>query len=263
LPGRIGALLMGVGASAAADVVVVHYHQHGYEPVLGVLGVAIPVMFIHQLTRGVVRSRVVESLADITVLLLAVTAAAGLILLRYQGNGQREVLTVVAAMTAGLLVDHLTDLAVPAPRFDPAVDRGLPGVVLGIAAGAAVGIFLLRQDIDFAGGRAAFAGAAIAAVACLLSIGASFAGVHSTLRPVLADPVLADVGPSLDSDASLAAAEADGAALTPVAGSAFDGDFDELPARAGIVRLRPFAAVLVTMALTVPAGYVLMIALSS
>ena len=254
LPGRIGALLMGVAASAAADLLVLRYHQHGYQPILGVLGVAIPVMFIHQLTRGVVRSRVVESLADITVLLLAVTAVAGLVLLRYEGNGQREVLTVVAAMTAGLLVDHLTDLVAPAPRFDPQVDRGLPGVVLGIAAGAAMGMLLLRHDLDFGGGRAAFAGGAIAAVASLLSIGASFAGVHSTLAAATPDsqPDMSEAGrreclPGADPDAE----------------SRPDALLADVPAANGVASLRPFAAVLVTAALTTPAGYVLMVALSS
>jgi hypothetical protein len=75
--------------------------------------------------------------------------------------------------------------------------------------------------IDLAGGRGAFVGAAIAAVACLLSIGASFSSVHTSLAP---------------------------------------------PGTAGpegrVVRLRPVAAVLMTVALSTPAGYVLVNALS-
>jgi hypothetical protein len=93
-------------------------------------------------------------------------------------------------------------------------------VVLGVLAGAAVGLLILRSLIDFAGGRGAFVGAALGAVACLVSIGASFAGAHSTLEPAGA--------PS-----------------------------------SWVVRLRPVAAVLITVALCAPAGYVLINALSS
>jgi hypothetical protein len=76
--------------------------------------------------------------------------------------------------------------------------------------------------MDFTGGRGAFVGAAIAAVACLLSIGAAFSRVHS------------------------------GLAVPGTAGTASHA-----------VRLRPVAAVLMTVALSTPAAYVLVNALSS
>jgi hypothetical protein len=220
LPGRTGALIMGTLAAGAADAAVTHWHEDGYAPLVGILGVAVPVMFVHQLTRGVVRTRVVESLADITILLVAVTAMAGFILLRYQGNGDKTTLAVAGSVGGALAVSHFADAVLPAPRFDPAVDRGLLAVVLGVLAGGAIGLLVLRQLIDFTGGRGAFVGAAVAAVACLVSVGASFAGSHSTLA--------GEDGPS-----SLAA------------------------------RLRPVAAVLMTVALCAPAGYVLINALSS
>jgi hypothetical protein len=220
LPGRLGAIVMGVLASGAADWAVTRWQHDGYAPILGVLGVAVPAMFIHQLTRGVVRTRVVESLADITILLIAVTSIGGLILLRHQGNGDRTTLAVIGTLGVALAVNHLMDAVLPAPRFDPEVDRGLPAVVLGVLAGAAVGLIVLRSLIDFTGGRGAFVGAAVAAVGCLLSIGATFAGVHSTL----------------------------------------EADADRSP---WVLRLRPVAAVLMTIALSAPAGYVLINAVAS
>jgi hypothetical protein len=229
LPGRIGALILGILASGAVDAAVTRWYDHGYQPVLGVLGLAIPVMFIHQLTRGVVRTRVVESLADITILIIAVTAIAGLLLLRRQSNGDVTTLAVIGSVAAGLLVSHLTDAVLPAPRFDPLVDRGLPAVVLGVLVGGAIGLLALNRLLDFAGGRGAFAGAAVAAVACLISIGATFAGFHSTLS-------------------------------TPSRSSAVDGDE---PIATGVAALRPVAAVLMTIALSAPAGYVLINALSN
>lgn len=225
LPGRMGALGIGGLAAVAADAATTHWHDSGYSPVLGVLGVAVPVMFVHQLIRGVVRTRVVESLADITVLLLAVVAVAGLIVLRRQGDGDVLVPAVVAAITAGMAASHFTDAIWPAPRFDPAVDRGLPAVVVGIVVGGVLGVLSLRHLFDFAGGRGAFVGAAVAAVACLLSIGATFSGTHSTMdAPTVEEPAGA------------------------------------LPRGA---RLRPVAATLMTVALSVPAAFVLVNALSS
>jgi hypothetical protein len=234
LPGRIGALVVGTLAAAGADAATMHWHDSGYSPVLGVLGLAVPAMFVHQLTRGVVRTRVVESMAGTAVLVVGVVAPAGLLVLRRQGSGATITLALTAAITLGLVVNHLTDALLPAPRFDPAVDRGLPAVLAGVVAGGLVGLLLLRHDIDFAGGRGTFLGAAVAAVACLLSIGASFA---ESRQPAVAG--------AEDPDQPVPAATA-----LPL----------EVPPR--LARLRPAAAVALTLALTAPAAYVLTNALT-
>jgi len=224
LPGRIGGTVIGFAAAFGADAAVIKYHDDGYGPLLGVLGVAVPLMFVHQLTRGVVRNRVMESLSDITLMLVAVTAASGLIILRYQSNGAKVVTALALALGAALAVNHVIDLMFPVARFDEAVDRGLPGVVLGVLGGGVVGLLMLRGLIDFLGGRGALVGASVAAVGCLLSIGASFAGLHSSL------------------------------AWVP----------GETPAEsAWRLRLRSVAAVLITVCLSSPAGYVLVGALST
>ncbi|HEV2885692.1 MAG TPA: hypothetical protein VGX49_02165 [Jatrophihabitans sp.] len=221
VPGRMGGLVLAVLAAAGADAATMHWSDSGYSPVLGVLGMAVPLLFAHQLSRGVVRTRVLESLGDITVLLVALVALAGLLVLRRQDSGDLITPAVLGAITAGLVAGHFTDAVFPVLRFDPAVDRGLPAVVVGVLVGAAVGLLGLRRVIDFTGGRGAFVGAAIAAVACLLSIGAAFSGVHSSVAaPGTAGPA----GPA--------------------------------------VRLRPVAAVLMTLALSTPAAYVLVNALS-
>jgi hypothetical protein len=222
VPGRRGGLVLAVLAAGGVDAAVLHWPDSGYSPVLGVLGMAVPLLFAHQLSRGVVRTRVLESLADITVLLVALVALTGLLVLRGQGNGDILTPAVLGAITAGLVAAHFTDAVYPAPRFDPAVDRGLPAVVVGVLVGAVVGLLSLRRVIDFDGGRGAFVGAALAAVACLLSIGAAFSGVHS------------------------------GLAAPGTAGPA-----------SRTVRLRPVAAALMTVALSTPAAYVLINALSA
>jgi hypothetical protein len=241
LPGRIGGLTLGLAAAAAADGLFLHWPTSGYSPVLGVLGVAIPLMFAHQLSRGVVRTRVVESLAGITLMLVAVVALPGLILLRHQASGRTIVLAVLAALGIGLVAAHLTDAVLPAPRFDPAMDRGLPAVVAGVAAGAVVGYLALRGLIDFAGGRGAFVGGAVAAVACLLSIATSFAESRSAFG---AEP--AETQPAGSQPAG-----------TEPAGTEPAARRDRLAA------LLPAAAAALTIALTVPAAYVLTNALTS
>lgn len=224
LPGRKGALVLGVAAAAASDVLVVRYHLDGYGPLLGVLGLAIPLMFVHQLTRGIGRARVMESLSDITIMVIAIIAVSGLAILRYQTNGSRLSAALALSVAVAIAVDHVTDMILPVMRFDERIDRGLPGVVLGVLAGAAVGLLMLRSLFDFAAGRGAFVGAAIGAVGCLLSIGTSFSGLHSTLA----------WAPSVDTDVLVASR----------------------------LRLRSVAAALLALFLSVPAGYVLVGALT-
>jgi hypothetical protein len=248
LPGRIGGLTLGLAAAAAADGLILHWPGSGYSPVLGVLGVAIPLMFAHQLSRGVVRTRVVESLAGITLMLVAVVAAPGLILLRHQASGRTIVLAALAALGIGLVAAHLTDAVLPAPRFDPGMDRGLPAVVVGVAAGAVVGYLALRRLIDFAGGRGAFVGGAVAAVACLLSIAASFAESRAAIGARAAG----------SQPAGARAAESQPAGSQP-AGSRSAED----PGPSRLATLLPGAAAAMTIALTVPAAYVLTNALTS
>jgi hypothetical protein len=213
LPGRIGALILGAAAAAAADAFTMRWYEHGYESVLGVLAVAIPLMFCHQLVRGVVRTRVVESLSGIAVLLIAVCASTGLLLLRRPDGGDHATAGVALAITVALVVQHLVDAVAPLGRLDPAIRRGVLGIVLGVVGGAAAGGARLRTLAELDTNHAVLVSAGAALVACLLSVGTSFT----------------------------------------TAGVA--------PPRVGV--LRPLAAVLVTVCLAVPAGYVLFNGLSS
>ncbi|MCW2541884.1 MAG: conserved rane protein of unknown function [Frankiales bacterium] len=213
-PGRVGSIMIGLAAAAGSDYSLYRWSEHGYEPVLPVLGLAVVAMFAHQLSRFRDRTRVVESLSDLALLTVAVVAIGGLLLLRQQGNGDRTTLAVVSAVGAGLIAAHLVDAVLPVPRYDPAVDRGFLATVIGAVVGGVVSLLVLRQVIDFSNARSALVGAVAALVACLLSVGATFAGAHSSVT-------------------------------------------------IGAARLRPLVGALMTISLSVPAGYVLINALSA
>jgi hypothetical protein len=178
--GRRGALLLGVVAAAAADVAAVHWYEHGYESALAVLGLAVVSMFIHQLIRRAPRTGVVQSLSGVAVTVLAVCAVTGLLLLRRDDEGGTVTAGLAAATGAGLLVSHIVDAIVPRPRFDPAVDRGLLGVVLGALSAAGVGLWVLHPVTGLTQPKAGVVGLGVGVVACLLSVGASFAAVDGT-----------------------------------------------------------------------------------
>lgn len=198
LPGRKGALVLTAAAAAGADVAVSVWPDSRLGPLLGVLGLAVPAMFVHQLMRGAARVRLLTSLGGTAVAVVTVVAAAALVQLRHEFDGSslggRVVAAVAAASAGALVVGQLVDLVMPAPRFDPEVDRGLLAVVASAGLGGSVGHLLLGGDAAFIDGRGAFVGAALGALAAFLAIGVAFvehstplpaAGAARRLRPVL------------------------------------------------------------------------------
>jgi hypothetical protein len=177
MPGRKGALVF---AAAGADVAVSVWPHGKLGTLLAVLGLAVPLLFVHQLMRGAARSRIVQSLSGIAFLVLAEVALAALPQLRHEFGSQiggRVVAGVVAAAAGALVVGYLVDLIAPLPRFDPDVPRGLLAVVASAGLGGSLGYLLLQSDRfdDFAGGRGAFIGASLGALVGLLAVGVAFA----------------------------------------------------------------------------------------
>jgi hypothetical protein len=171
-PGRIGGMIIGFGAAAAADVALLVRDRTSPAVLIGVLGLAIPALIAHQLTRGVVRVRVTESLAGIALLVTAAVALSTLIALARAEDGHRLAGTVVLAAAAGLAVARLTDAAAPVPRIADGLPYGLLAVVLAAVAGAAAGAATRGGPLSTAGG--AGVGAVVAVVAALVAVGAGF-----------------------------------------------------------------------------------------
>jgi hypothetical protein len=190
LPGRWGGLIIGALAAGGADFAVSHWPHGRLGTLLAVLGLAVPLMYVHQLSRGAARVRVVASLGSVAVLVLAEVALPSLIQLRHEfvqtdggGTGGRVVAAAAGAVAAALVVGYLVDLIVPLPRFDVAVSRGVPALFAAAALGGAVGYLLLRGRVAFVGGRSVFIGAALGALAGLIAVGAAFL-LHSVPEPV-------------------------------------------------------------------------------
>ncbi|MEP6598657.1 MAG: hypothetical protein ABJB98_04325 [Actinomycetota bacterium] len=192
MPGRLGGIVLGGLTAAGADVAVSRFPGGQLGTLLAVAGLALPAMFVHQLTRGVVRTRVFESLSDIALMLVCVLALSAFIQLRHETGGVAMSSAVLAAITVALVVGHLVDLGWSMPRFDPAVPRGLVAVLVATAAAGAVGYLRLQGTVEFTSSRGALVGTAVGAAASLFAVGAAFIdqataespGRVAALRPV-------------------------------------------------------------------------------
>lgn len=199
MPGRIGGLVIATLAATAADVTTSVWPHGRLGTLLAVLGLAVPAMFIHQLARGAARVQVVSSLSAVAVLVLGEVSLPALLQLRHEFAssevGGRVAAAAVAAIAGALVIGCLVDMLMPAPRFDPAVGRGLLALIASAGLGGSVGYLMLRNEVEFADGRSVFVGAALGALAGLLAVALAFvlqttpvpaARLGRSLRPVLA-----------------------------------------------------------------------------
>lgn len=179
VPGRRGALLIAALAAAGSDVCVSVWPGSRLGTELIVFALAVPVLFVHQLTRGAARTRIVESLGAIALLVLAESALPALLQLRHEFGrdlGGQVVSGVVVVAAGALVVGCLVDLVYCAPRFDPEVPRGLLAVAAAAGVGGSLGYLLLQSDrlVELHGGRGAFLGAALGALIALFAVGVAF-----------------------------------------------------------------------------------------
>jgi hypothetical protein len=180
-PGRIGGVLIGLGAAAVGDVALLVRDRNSPVVLLGVLGLALPAMVVHQLVRGVVRVRVTESVSAVALLVAAEVALCLPIALARAEDGHRLVGTVVLAAAAGLTVARLTDALAPVPRIAEGVPYGLAAVLLAAVAGAVAGAATAGGPLT--AGAGAGVGALVGAVAALVAVGVGFVTLALPDRP--------------------------------------------------------------------------------
>ena len=242
MPGRIGAVLIGGAAAAGADVAVSVRPHAALGPLLIVLGLAVPLMFAHQLTRGVVGVRVVASLSGVSVLVVSVVALTALVQLRHEDDGARRAVAAVAAAGTAVVVGYLVDLVWSRPRFDPDVPRGLMAVGLATVAGTAAGVAALNSSANFTTTQATLFAAVIALVAALTAV-----SVAMIAHGVAVGTVVAVDGQAAVSTGSHAGTGVTGSIDVPV----------DRPDAAAV--LRPIAVAVVPLALVSPVSYLLLL----
>jgi hypothetical protein len=183
MPGRVGALLLGLGTAAGCDVLVYRMPHEGLAPILDVFPAVFVLAIVHQLCRGVVRVRVTESLAHVFTLCAAVAALVGYLALRSTVDGPTLVSVAVTATGLAMVAGHLVDAVLPVPRFDRGVQHGLLGVVVAAAAGAGVGWLRVSQSALSVEPRyGAMLGGALGLLAALVGVGIAY--VCEAVRPL-------------------------------------------------------------------------------
>lgn len=178
IPGKWGGLLLGAGSAAAADALLLHDGHEGLTPLLTVYGLLFPALLAHQLARGVVRTRLTDSLSGVAAECVAVVALACFLELR-QDAGAVAAASLLAAAT-GLLAGRLVDAMRPDQVFAEGIFHGLLGVAGAMLAGAAVSVARLHGEPVSVPGSLLL-GAGVGVTAGLLAVGAAY--VTLTIRP--------------------------------------------------------------------------------
>jgi hypothetical protein len=174
-----GSLAVGAAAAVAADLALVLPERPELGGVLIVFGLGFLAVVLQQMFRRP-RTDLVASLSGGLLLVCAVAALAAYLLVGEDAGGEAWARTAVLVAGAALVTCHLVDLVLPRPRVADGVPRGLAGPAVAVLVGAAVAV--LGATVADLPGRpaAAVLGAALAGVAALVSLSASYVVVEAT-----------------------------------------------------------------------------------
>jgi hypothetical protein len=179
IQGFAGSLAVGAAAAVAADLSLVLPGRPALGELLVVFGVGFLAAVLQQMVRRS-RTDLVASLAGAVLLMTSIGSLAALLLLGRSPSGHGRALVALLAVGAALVVGHLVDVALPRPQLADHVPRGLLGLVLAVAAGAAV-TYLGRSAGGPADGKLALVyGAVLGGVAGLMALVGSYLSVEAT-----------------------------------------------------------------------------------
>jgi hypothetical protein len=193
IQGFAGSLAVGAAAAVAADLVLVLPSNPALGGLLAVLGVGFLAVVLQQMLRRP-RHELVASLSGGVLLLCIVSALAALLLLGRERTGDGDALVALLAVGAALLVGHLVDLVLPRPRLAADVPRGLPGLLLAVLAGAAVGYLGRGLGHQLDPLPALVSGAVLGLVAALTALAASYIVVEAMAEAMTGDRARDDHG---------------------------------------------------------------------
>ncbi|GAC1441260.1 MAG: hypothetical protein NVSMB55_08530 [Mycobacteriales bacterium] len=160
-PGSGGAFVVAAVAAGVGDAVVL-ISDGRVSGLAGVIALGMVGSLLHQLARRG-RTRVTESLADTLVAVVLAVSASSLIALRMAGGGRAAVIVCLAAGAGALIAGRIGDRILPRPALALGANRGWPGLLLALGAGAAAAVAVAGNSGPVAGTRGGLLGLAIAA----------------------------------------------------------------------------------------------------
>ena len=174
-----GSLAVGAAAAVAADLALVLPERPELGGVLVVFGLGFLAVVLQQMFRRP-RTDLVASLSGGLLLVCAVAALAAYLLVAQDPADAAGTRIAVLVAGAALVTCHLVDLVLPRPQVAAGVPRGLTAPAVAVLVGAATAV--LGATLAELAGRPAAAvfGAALAGVAALVSLSASFVVVGAT-----------------------------------------------------------------------------------
>ncbi len=176
-PAAGGIFVLGVGATVAADIVVVA--QDGRVGGLaGVVALSLVAGLLHQLGRRR-RSRVTESLADTMLAVALVCCAACLVAIRHLDGGGRALTVALVGAGAALAAGRLGDALSRRTPLVAGATRGWPGLLLSLGLGTAAAAAVGGDRVT--GWPAALLGLAAATVVACADVAVDLAA--ASLRP--------------------------------------------------------------------------------
>jgi hypothetical protein len=146
-PGVVGAVAISAGAAAAADGVLLSAQHVSLTDFATIVALAFLLALLWQIARPH-RTRVTESLASTLTAAVLAVAGGSWLTLRAGLNGEQSAFAGGHATTAALLgvaavlgVGRLADAFWARPALSGSGNRGVPGLVLGLAAAAGAGLW--------------------------------------------------------------------------------------------------------------------------
>jgi len=196
-PGRRGVAVVALGAAVVGDGAVLRAEEASLAPLAGVVALAFVAVIVTQLLRGAGRSRVTEAFGSTMALVVVITGLSVPLVLGRVDDGAGVLAVCVLAGGAAVVAAHLVDLVVARPALAPGVTRGVPGIVLGAAAGTGVAVTTALVTGSPDPLPAAGVGWAVALAAVLADVGTAYAAAGRVqagedLRP---SPLRAVLGP--------------------------------------------------------------------
>jgi hypothetical protein len=197
--GAVGVAVLGAAAAVGADLAVGLLAPSGDRPgpglLLAVAGPAMIAAVLHQMLRRPPRTDVVGSLGSVALLVAACCALALLLLPDVAGDDGDPTGSPLLVVGAALVAGHLVDAVLPRPALAAGADRGVPGLLLAVAAGVAVALLEsgTGELVDVVSGGTT--GLVLGLVAALAGTAASFVlgeagGRGATVAGVAVEAVL-------------------------------------------------------------------------